>query len=128
MLERRRNKEKAKIVAIDSTTLNAPDEVWYLISEVWLAKWRSFINNQGAATGKSKRLLIEYPCQTGQTDSRGFLCSCADGTGRGVLPPGPVDNSRLLSKDGTPLKNLRGSTHYRGVNKHVSLTFCEHCS
>ena len=43
----------------------------------------------------------------------------ADGTGRGTLPPGPVDNARLLGKDGKPLPNLRAITHYRGVNANV---------
>jgi len=44
---------------------------------------------------------------------------CADGTGRGVLPPGPIDNARLLDKNADPLPNQRPIIHYRGVNVRV---------
>lgn len=39
----------------------------------------------------------------------------ADGTGRGTLPPGPIDNARLLGKGARPLPNQRPVIHYRGV-------------
>jgi hypothetical protein len=39
----------------------------------------------------------------------------ADGTGRGTLPPGPIDNARLLGKGAKPLPNQRPVIHYRGV-------------
>jgi hypothetical protein len=89
-LEARRQRERNMILRVDSDRQGA-GQVWFLTSEVWLARWRAFINNDGAT----------------------------DGTGRGVLPPGPIDNSRLLGKNGRPLPNLRGVTHYRGVNEAV---------
>lgn len=73
------------------TTASVP--CWYLISEVWLSRWRAFINNDGPE----------------------------DGTGRGSLPPGPIDNTRLLGKGGKPLANLKSSVHYRGVNRLVRI-------
>jgi hypothetical protein len=92
MLQVRRQRERDQIVAVDTTSLPAGEgSVWYLMSEWWLTRWRAFINSEGAS----------------------------DGTGRGVLPPGPVDNARLLGKDGKPLPNLRAATHYRGVNANV---------
>jgi ubiquitin carboxyl-terminal hydrolase 20/33 len=42
-----------------------------------------------------------------------------DGTGRGALPPGPIDNSSLLKPNGEPKGSLRAVTHYRGVNAAV---------
>jgi hypothetical protein len=63
------------------------------MSEAWLTKWRAFIANSGGS----------------------------DGTGRGTLPPGPIDNARLLGKGGKPLPNQRAVIHYRGVNNNVSL-------
>ena len=65
--------------------------LWYIISEDWLRRWRAFIDSTGAT----------------------------DGTGRGVLPPGPIDNARLLGKGGKPLPNLKPQTHFRGVNRAV---------
>lgn len=62
------------------------------MSEAWLLQWRRFINNEGAS----------------------------DGTGRGTLPPGPIDNARLLGRGGKPLPNQRSIIHYRGVNVNVS--------
>jgi hypothetical protein len=61
------------------------------MSEVWLGQWRAFIANSGGS----------------------------DGTGRGALPPGPIDNARLLGKGGKPLPNQRPVIHYRGVNNNV---------
>jgi ubiquitin C-terminal hydrolase len=89
-LQRRRRRERTRITEVDSTKV-PPGQVWYLMSEWWLARWRAFINNTGGT----------------------------DGTGRGVLPPGPIDNARLLGKNGKPLPNLRSIVHYRGVNVHV---------
>ena len=43
----------------------------------------------------------------------------ADGTGRGTLPPGPIDNARLLGKGAKPLPNQRPVVHYRGVDGRV---------
>jgi hypothetical protein len=37
----------------------------------------------------------------------------------GIQPPGPIDNSMLLTKDGLPRPNLMKTTHYRAVNRHV---------
>ena len=88
----RRKREREKILRVDTTTINVVEgHAWFLMSEVWLARWRSFINDEGPT----------------------------DGTGRGVLPPGPVDNARLLGKNGRPLPNLRSIVHYRGVNENV---------
>ena len=89
-LNERRKRERDRILKVDTTSLE-DGQTWYIMSEVWLARWRSFINNEG------------------QTD----------GTGRGVLPPGPVDNTRLLGKNGKPLPNLKAAIHYRGVNERV---------
>ena len=63
------------------------------MSEAWLQQWRKFIKNEGAS----------------------------DGTGRGAVPPGPIDNARLLGRGGKPLPNQRAVIHYRGVNVNVSL-------
>jgi len=100
MLQERRNREKARIVELDTVALPAgsgPAEVdedasrWFIVSEWWLSRWRNFINNGGPS----------------------------DGTGRGTLPPGPIDNARLLDKAGNPLPNQRAAVHYRGVNVRV---------
>lgn len=91
LLAERRKREKDGIVAVDTLKLENESQCWYLMSEWWLARWRAFINNDGHS----------------------------DGTGRGILPPGPIDNARLLDKAGKPLKNLRATTHYRGVNSNV---------
>lgn len=101
-LDLRRKGEREKILRVDTTALPSGDgEVWYLMSEVWLARWRQFINNEGAT----------------------------DGTGRGVLPPGPIDNARLLGKGAKPLPNLRPIIHYRGVNANVSRAlFVDSCA
>lgn len=91
-LDVRRKREKSEIIAVDTTRLpEGSDSVWFLMSEWWLTRWRNFINNGGIH----------------------------DGTGRGCLPPGPIDNARLVSKDGTPLPNTRSAIHYRGVNQVV---------
>jgi len=89
-LNERRKRERDRILKVDTTSLE-DGQAWFIMSEVWLARWRSFINNEG------------------QTD----------GTGRGVLPPGPIDNTRLLGKNGKPLPNLKAAIHYRGVNERV---------
>ena len=92
LLDARRAREKERILSVDSKKL--PDgDAWFVMSEVWLKAWRDFIDSSPAAP--------------------------VDGTGRGVLPPGPIDNARLLGRDGKPLPNLRASIHYRGVNKKV---------
>ncbi|RYG50652.1 hypothetical protein EON67_04875 [archaeon] len=92
VLARRRQLERERIVAVDTTTLpEGADNAWYIMSEWWLTRWRAFIHNEGAT----------------------------DGTGRGTLPPGPIDNARLLSKSGQPLKYLRPIAHFRGVNSRV---------
>jgi hypothetical protein len=101
LLQERRAREKARITELDTTWLPTASPVdaeaeedrtlWYLISEWWLFRWRSFINNDGPS----------------------------DGTGRGILPPGPIDNARLLDRSGEPLPNLRPIVHYRGVNVRV---------
>lgn len=89
-LAERRVREQGNIVKLDTIHV-ASSEFWYIISEKWLKSWRDFIQNVGPH----------------------------DGTGRGTLPPGPIDNSRLLHKDGTPLKNQRPEVHYRAVNSKV---------
>jgi ubiquitin C-terminal hydrolase len=96
LLENRRRLEKDEVTKIDSKSPQAtdgesPEALWYIISEDWLKKWRAFIEESGKN----------------------------DGTGRGVLPPGPIDNARLLGKGGTPLPNLKPLVHYRGVNWKV---------
>jgi Ubiquitin carboxyl-terminal hydrolase/DUSP domain len=104
MLEFRRQSERKKVTDVDTKDLENmsvggketarvpglgnPFNNWYLISEVWLNSWRCFIENTGLH----------------------------DGTGRGVLPPGPIDNARLLGKGGVPLRNLKAPKHYRAVN------------
>ncbi len=45
--------------------------------------------------------------------------SADDGTFRGCLPPGPIDNSALLRANGSPKGHLQPVTHYRGVNAAV---------
>ena len=98
LLERRRMRERTRIHAIDSQRIKTegleaddPRAKWHIISSVWLKRWRDFINGEGAT----------------------------DGTGRGVLPPGPIDNARLLGKGGAPLSHLKPADHFRGVNYDV---------
>jgi hypothetical protein len=98
LLERRRTRERNRIAAIDSLRIKTegleegdPRTKWYIISSVWLKRWRDFINGEGTT----------------------------DGTGRGILPPGPIDNARLLGKGGAPLSHLRPADHFRGVNYDV---------
>lgn len=98
LLQRRRTKENVEVDRVDSNCLpqiddnsNDADTFWYIVSEAWLKQWRAFIEN----TTKD------------------------DGTGRGVLPPGPIDNARLLGKGGAPLPNLKPLIHFRGVNWKV---------
>lgn len=43
-LLRRKKKEKREIVARDSQTKEREDDFWFLISEKWLSRWRTFIN------------------------------------------------------------------------------------
>ncbi len=90
-LAARRKREHDKIQKVDTVALPSGEGVWYIMSEVWLARWRHFIRNEGVT----------------------------DGTGRGILPPGPIDNARLLGKNGRPLPNLQPIIHYRGVNANV---------
>jgi hypothetical protein len=98
LLERRRTQEKEEVTKVDSSRLPQVDDdaadanaFWYIVSEAWLKQWRAFIENSGKH----------------------------DGTGRGVLPPGPIDNARLLGKGGAPLPNLKPQVHFRGVNWKV---------
>jgi Ubiquitin carboxyl-terminal hydrolase/DUSP domain len=108
LLQERRNREKVRIQELDTVVLPASrggnnnggqgdgeasdDHLrWFLMSEWWLNRWRNFINNSGPS----------------------------DGSGRGILPPGPIDNARLLDKSGHPLPNQRAIIHYRGVNYKV---------
>lgn len=42
------------------------------------------------------------------------------------MPPGPVDNSVLLDKEGQPKPNLKSSRDYRGVCEEVWGYFMEH--
>jgi len=104
LLAQRRERERSEVLRIDSRTLPRkreagaaadadPTAKWYIVSEVWLRQWRAFIE----CTGRD------------------------DGTARGVLPPGPIDNARLLNRAG-PLPNLRPLIHYRGVN-HATWSF-----
>ncbi len=101
VLAERRTREAHQVAKVDSTRAGEgggvpqegghADSTWYLISSKWLRAWRAFIDNKGPS----------------------------DGTGRGVLPPGPVDNACLMRRDGTPQGNLRPRTHYRGINASV---------
>jgi len=101
VLAERRTREAQAVARVDSTRAGEgggvpqegghADSTWYLISSRWLRSWRAFIDNKGPL----------------------------DGTGRGVLPPGPVDNACLMRRDGTPQGNLRPRTHYRGINASV---------
>eukprot|EP01138_Halocafeteria_seosinensis_P013804 gb/GECG01014096.1/.p1 GENE.gb/GECG01014096.1/~~gb/GECG01014096.1/.p1 ORF type:complete len:1323 (+),score=220.00 gb/GECG01014096.1/:1-3969(+) len=107
LLQERRDREYATIRAIDSTKETTDSEeyelrddatdavdykrCWFLLSSSWLQRWREFVFNKGYS----------------------------DATGRGVLPPGPVDNAKLLHPNGKPHSNLKLQTHYRGVNYKV---------
>ena len=101
VLAERRTREAHAVARVDSTRAGEgggvpqegghADSSWYLISSRWLRAWRAFIDNKGPL----------------------------DGTGRGVLPPGPVDNACLMRRDGSPQGNLRPRTHYRGINASV---------
>lgn len=121
-LEARRDAERERITAIEAANRGVAVSKWYIVSEVWLKRWRSFIENSGSS----------------------------DGTGRGVLPPGPIDNTPLLKPltivstenpmisggsgagsviavgrgpkryDTTkPLPNLKPIKHYRGLSEGV---------
>ena len=102
-LDARRAEEKSSILSKDGETPRA-GEKWYIVSEAWLAHWRAFISNQP---------LPPHAVE--------------DGTGRGILPPGPIDNARLLRKVAqgsassasaySPLPRLVSSKHYRFLNK-----------
>jgi hypothetical protein len=87
-LARRRQVERQNILQVDT---KEGEDVWFIMSEVWLDRWRKFIHNDGPS----------------------------DGTNRGILPPGPIDNARLLNKEGKPIRNLVARTHYRCVNNKV---------
>jgi ubiquitin C-terminal hydrolase len=87
-LARRRQIERQNILQVDT---KEGEDVWFIMSEVWLDRWRKFIHNEGPS----------------------------DGTNRGILPPGPIDNARLLNKEGKPIRNLVARTHYRCVNNKV---------
>jgi hypothetical protein len=98
-LRARRARERHQITQID-TTSQQDGAVWYLVSEAWLAQWRAFIANE--------------PVDPADRSPDGDVD--LDGTARGVLPPGPIDNARLLNKNGHPLRNIKSLIHYRGVN------------
>lgn len=107
LLKKRRAQEHSTIRSIDTSRTqddqnpfrlvkedsNAIDyrKCWFLLSSSWLQQWRDFVYNRGYS----------------------------DATGRGVLPPGPVDNAKLLHASGKPHRNLKPQTHYRGVNYKV---------
>mmetsp|Transcript_9811 Transcript_9811/g.11308 ORF Transcript_9811/g.11308 Transcript_9811/m.11308 type:complete len:226 (-) Transcript_9811:26-703(-) len=88
-LEQRRKQEHEQVQNDDTKK----DTVWYLISTHWVTQWRNFVQNNQPKTGR--------------------------GTWLGVPPPGEVDNSVLLDKNGNPKKNLKLALHYRGINKKV---------
>lgn len=81
LLNLRREREKTLVTERDHQH-PAGNERWYIISERWLAAWRSFVK------------------------------------GDAPLPPGPIDNTRLLhNKTREPLKYLKPQTHFRALNK-----------
>lgn len=124
-LAARREREKERIVAIDSKRL--PDgDVWFIMSEVRVREERRGAPLRTHSSRAHAHAHVRAPPLSHQVwlkSWRDFIDSStsapSDGTGRGVLPPGPVDNARLLGKDGKPLPNMRASMHYRGVNKKV---------
>ncbi|KAA0169385.1 hypothetical protein FNF28_02165 [Cafeteria roenbergensis] len=102
-LAARRRAEATTISRVDSKSLpSATGDLasptdraaayWHLIGTAWVRNWHSFKDNKSSAD---------------------------DGTFRGCLPPGPIDNSALLRANGSPKGHLQPVTHYRGVNAAV---------
>ena len=59
-LKARRARERQRIMAVDTAHIDgAAGEMWYIVSEVWLAKWRGFIDNLQANSGEgSSRMTL----------------------------------------------------------------------
>ena len=152
-LAERRVREKQRVTAVDSYDNPSGEDVsWYIISESWLAKWRSFVDNGTCLQDVCVRVCacvcvcvivcvnvrsqVSLPRVRPSHGERAvsvralcllvclWLCAAVgatDGSGRGVLPPGPISNHVLLKQNGEPIQNLKPGRvgHYRGINYKV---------
>lgn len=138
-LAARRRAEATAIAGVDSKSLpasghvDAADQYWHLIGSAWVKRWHAFKDN--GETGLDIVQLPLHDCVCYRSSDELFVCprldvarvrfcgradaTLEDGTGRGALPPGPVDNSSLLRANGSPRGNLRAAVHFRGVNGSV---------
>ena len=53
-LAARRKREHDKIQKVDTVALPSGEGAWYIMSEVWLARWRHFIRNEGVTDGTGR--------------------------------------------------------------------------
>lgn len=63
LLNKRRVREVKQVTNVDSRKLEK-GATWYIISEHWLKKWRSFVNNEGKRrTSAHSQMLIDLLLQ-----------------------------------------------------------------
>ena len=103
-LEERREKEKQLISNKDSVTPPENIDTWYIVDSEWLKDWKMFVSNRKSSTQVAAPRMSLKP-------------------GVGILDPGPISNSRLVSKqknnDFAPTEGLERGRDYRGVNEEV---------